>query len=304
MPPINPRKVAIAHVFKLLSVLIAENNVYMKGQPIFAVDDITGKLGVKVGTWDWETTDISFGTAFVDLDWLITPAAAGTGGYTPFKIRTTDVQYAIVGADTVITDPRLIGVTDPIVSTTAEGVEWRDEDLVVDHIAGTVTILGFGSMDPTDHISIFVPSQVTSGGSLAALTARMDAVELLTAPIAAGAKLWWPLALGAIPTGWQECVAMQGYLPMHIKAGDPLLGGGVGTHGGSATHSNTIGEMAPHTHDYDDDAPQGAVDFGSGSTRPDYESTIVEHKTTASQGGGDPYSILNPVLFGYWIEKI
>lgn len=70
--------------------------------------------------------------------------------------------------------------------------------------------------------------------------------------------------------------------------------GGVamGTQEGSETHTNTIGELVPHTHVVID---PGAILILPG-TGPEFALTDPGLPTdTGSTGDGDPYSILNPV---------
>jgi hypothetical protein len=243
---INPRKVALAVISKPLSVLLLENNKYIEGQLILATDEF-GKTGIKKGDWDWENADISTATAFTDLPWIVPPSASGVSGTNAFKIRNTDPQYVPTGDNLVITDPRLVGAADPLVSTTQLGVEFRDSSLEIDAVNGILTILNFNDLQDGEHISVVVPAVVKTSGSVDDFLARLIKLETIAAAAIGGALVFWPHALGDIPAGYRENVAMRGKLALGHDPDDADFSA-IGIPIGNKMHTNTLEEMVPHTH--------------------------------------------------------
>lgn len=304
------KKAAIIPIYKPLDELLTSNKKYEAGRHIWVETD--GKLGLKVGDWKFWLGDDSTATAFADLPWRIPPQYAGTIGSTPFKVRagdTTEGEFPYMqvdGANLVITDPRLVSVDDLYVSTTQEGVVFRDADLQLDAVHGVLTILGFNELQDEEQINIIVPAQIRDAGSVGDLNARVIKLELLTAPLLSGALIWWPYALGDIPDGWRENEAMRGRFPMAYKPADADFGT-IGQPGGSKTHTNTVNEMPPHTHavvlpsrDLDNFADHGP-DLTANPAVDDPDSRTF---TTSSTGTGTPWNIMNPYLVGVWIELI
>jgi len=310
MTAIKSKRVGIAVIRRLYADLVAENKVYVNGQMIWSVDD-AGNEGLKLGTWDPDTTDISMGTAYVDLPWKIVPAPAGAAGFTPFDVDITmndpDVfpYYQVVGGNMVITDPRFVNVPNPLVISTSTGTAIRPENKSVDTVAGVLTITGIAPMEDGDVITIVVPTQMRTADSLTAVLARLTVLELLTAPILAGAKFWWPLAAGAIPAGWQICTAMAGCFPLAQIPGDPVFGLDPGTPGGSlapiAIGPNNLprvkvtipgsGTEAPHT------SGPAAVAFP-------YQKTTDVLLFDIGKDIPDKITAVPAYLLGNWIEII
>ncbi|HMI04267.1 MAG TPA: hypothetical protein VK541_17395 [Pedobacter sp.] len=145
--------------------------------------------------------------------------------------------------------------------------------------------------------------------SLSALVSRVNKLETLTAPlnVANGSMLFWRKPANTIPAGWQEVIDWRGRMPVGFNPADVDFDT-VGEAGGSKTHQNTLAEMVPHDHPYDDTQPNGGTDFGNGSTRFSYTQTQTVGKTTGKTGGvansAQPYSIMNPYRIVMFIEPI
>lgn len=279
-------------------------------------------------------------TVFVDVAEL--PFGAGGGGGwpvtvlgSPFKVRNTDDSYAFVGADTVITDPRLLGKTDYIVSSTQNNMEFEDDQMTCDPVAGSVTLLGFQLQDGS-HVSIYADGVVSASASslYATLTAQILLLQQMVAPFATtafganSAKVWWIGPASDIPAGWQECTAMRGYVPIAQDPGDVYdattnpdgLSRAIAVTGGTKYHTNSLGEMVPHNHTIatsntrqngsDAADPVRSTDPGSANT----QGSIGTGKTIGVTGGTPdpitgipspaPFSMMNPYLIGIWIEFI
>lgn len=232
----KPRKVSLIPICKPLADLVTENKKYYNGQLILAVDAL-GKTGIKRGDWMWLTDDISAATPFNDLPWVLAPEQAGTSGFTPFKVRNTDASYAIDGDDAIITDQRLIGATEPVITCTKDNREYRDSELVIDAVAGTVKILGFYSMDPDDHISVIVPSIIKTADTVDALIPIITELQKYAAPFSAGGgMILWNKPAALIPAGWQEVEEMRGMLPMGCDPDDADFKPEWTKTGGTKTH--------------------------------------------------------------------
>lgn len=221
----NTVYIGLANIFKPLSVLSAENKVYEAGRLIFAVDD-SGNIGQKVGTWDFENVDISAGTKFNDLSWIVSPEQAGSGRLNVFSVKNTDPSYNNTSGSVVITDSRLIGKVDYIVQCTQfGGGVFRPDQVTYNAIDGKVTI-SFDALQDDELIWITIPMGLSADPDYSALTAQIEQLQIMMAPFmpAGGqpgkAKLWWPASAGDIPEGWQECVGMRGMLPYGIDPAD------------------------------------------------------------------------------------
>jgi hypothetical protein len=228
--PDNEITVGLRLYTELLSVLVSENNIFLQGQPIWAIDDVTGsrKKGLKVGDYDPVTMLPGTGTPFIDLDWIIKPTSAGADGFTPFTIKTTDAgKYVDNLTDTIITDDRLLGVTTVLVSSTVNNVFFRPADKVIDPALGKLTLLGFTGMGAGDEILIFIPAAIVVSASLTALVARVAQLEIYAAPYMgeAGGKVPWGRSADTIPAGWREWVDMRGKFPMAQDPNDVVTPG-------------------------------------------------------------------------------
>lgn len=242
MNRVNVKHAGLAIYSELLSVLIAENTTFVKGQPIRAIDDVTGTLksGLKFGEWDIDNLQpIESAPKFTELDWFVKPEAAGAGGFTPFIVTTADhdqPKYEVVGNDTVITDTRFVGSNIPIVSSTAVGVDFRRSNLQFDPALGKLTILGFNGMTDDDHISVFLPAAIVTSDDVAILIERINKLELYTKPIALGGSVYiWRRPRVDIPAEYQEVTDLAGKFVVGYLAGDADFGV-IGATGGAKSH--------------------------------------------------------------------
>lgn len=213
----NEIVVGIQTFTELLSVLEAENKVFLKGQLIWAIDDVTGSLkkGLKVGDFDEDTMSPGAGTPFISLDWQIKPDNAGADGFTPFPIERADPQFDDTTGDTIITDSRLIGVTTAMVYATDRGTHFRKNEKVIDPALGTITLPGYSGMGPDDQLLIFIPSAIVVTAALTALAARVADLEVYARPfVGAGAKVVWDRPRNTIPPGWREWQGIRGKIPV------------------------------------------------------------------------------------------
>ncbi len=184
-----------AHVLYIedLDVLESENKAFMKGQLILAVD-VLDRVGIKRGYWDFKNEQpYDAAKKFNESPWLIAPEAAGVGGLNAFKVRTSNTvgypKYEVVGDVCTITDPRLIGVADPLISCTVVGADLRDEYITKDLVAGKITIANYPVMSDQDHFSIVVPSFIKSEDSVGALAERVAKLERANALTATGMEI-------------------------------------------------------------------------------------------------------------------
>jgi|GEM_PF-5276444 len=303
----SDRKVAIVPIRKPLSELTAANKVYKNGQLITAVDEL-GRQGLKVGDWRWLVDDISAGTPFNDLPWLVAPAAAGSSGFTPFKVRSTSTanpKYEQVGDDAVITDLRLIGVDEPVVYTTALNVEFRDADMELDAVAGTLTIFNF-TLPADEHISITVPAIITTADTVAAILPRLEALEIYTKPYAVGGAIYiWYKSADLIPEEFQEVTdfagkTIFGYLPTDADFNE------IGKPGGAKKHTLTVDELPliqPVIKDPYNKKGGGSTGAVGAATYGDkITGTAANNEIIEPFGGGQSHSILNPYRVVAFIE--
>jgi hypothetical protein len=92
----------------------------------------------------------------------------------------------------------------------------------------------------------------------------------------------------------------QGRFLAGYSSGDPNFGTPGGT-GGSATHTNTLLEMASHTHVIPLYSPNNGGNSGVAQNTPgpaDSNSATID-----SAGGGEAYSILNPYITVYFWNR-
>jgi hypothetical protein len=213
MASIEEITVGIATYTELLSVLAVNNDIFLKGQLVWAIDDVSGsnKKGLKVGDFDKDTMAEGAGTPFNDLDWVIKPENAGADGFTPFPIERTDPQFAEVGSDTVITDDRLKGVTTFLVYSTERNAHFRKNEKTINSTLGKITLIGYTGMGTDDQLLIFIPAAVVVSADLTDLETRIAKLEIYTRPISVGGAIWiWKRPLINIPTEYQEVTELRG----------------------------------------------------------------------------------------------
>jgi hypothetical protein len=244
MADLKEIKVSIRTYTAKLSELIAADPVFYEGQIVWAIDDVTGsnKKGLKVGEWDPKKQAKDLAPKFQDLDWIVSPAASGSGGYTPFSIEAGDDEYNDNGTDTIITDDRLLGVTKLIVTSTYRNTIVRKSEMAVDPALGQLTLFGFTGMPAGEQICIFTPSAIVVSATLTALENRIKWLEFYRRPFSeGGGKVLFEKPAIFIPEGWREWTAIRGMFPMPQDSTAPV--GGlvsfnvpVGTTGGNKTH--------------------------------------------------------------------
>jgi hypothetical protein len=159
--------------------------------------------------------------------------------------------------------------------------------------------------DGTDNYPYLLFKRNTAEG----LIKRIERLELLSAPlISGGSMMFWNKPFIQIPAGWREVENWRGRMPIGVNPDDLEFSGDPGKLGGSKTHTNTIDEMAPHSHTYADNQSTEGIDFGSGSTRGSKTQSAEATRTTNIAGGlagvAQPYNIMNPYRTVYFIEPI
>jgi hypothetical protein len=275
------------------------------------------------------------------------PAGSGGGGgggstsiisvASPFLVSNASPNYSYdaVTNSVKITDERLLHKTAYPIATTQFGGGYLRQNLLTynsvdpdDDTKGSVIISAF-QLDNDEQIIITLPGERDADGDTLFVQMMADVafLKLIAAPFIPtltgpnGGKVWWPKAAGEIPAGWQECVAMRGVLPIAQDPADIYsavanpdgLSRPIGTKGGAKMHTNTIDEMAPHTHDiiipsrdltnWANSGPDLTHD-GEGDER----TLTTEEAGGVDDGAGNkvakPYSIMNPYLIGMWIEFV
>lgn len=268
------------------------------------------------------------------------PAGVGTGGDTggttspivaspsPFMVFNNGVNYHYDEPTNtiIISDERLLNKTlYPVSCTQFGGGELRTDILTYDLVdpnddtKGKLVISGFALADG-EHITINVPGEITSSSNsiYTNLLADVALLKQIAAPFmttvlgANGGKIWWPVAAGNIPAGWQECTAMRGFVPVAQDPADvydaitnpDAFGRGVGITGGRKGFTlteNNIPQIKgtipgsesglPHT------SGEGAIGFG---LQKNVDVPVVDF----GKEEPDFISSLPPYLIGIWIEFV
>jgi hypothetical protein len=108
----------------------------------------------------------------------------------------------------------------------------------------------------------------------------------------------WDRPANEIPNGWVEHIAMKGRIPIGFDA-DDIDFDVVGKQTGAKTKQLSIPEMPEHTH--------GVIPY-AGLTGTDHGAHIESgvngpsHDKTGKTGGGQPFSIMNPVRTVHFIR--
>lgn len=132
------------------------------------------------------------------------------------------------------------------------------------------------------------------------LVARLEILEKKNAVFqAGGGMVLWNKPAVDIPTGWQEVIDWRGRMPVgfdNVQSEFNVMG----KTGGQKNKTLSIAEMPSHTHDIDlvDETGSGAP--AGGKPAGDSNGT----GKTKSQGGGVPFSIMNPYRVVMFIEFI
>lgn len=136
--------------------------------------------------------------------------------------------------------------------------------------------------------------------TITALLARITALEARPASnIPIGMIAIWGQPVAQIPAGWIPYEPLKGRLPIGLDTSNPLFDTLL-KYDGSATHTNTIAEMAEHDHDIPVQSNNAA---GGGSERTVKGDSTVYVKSKKS-GGGQPYSIMNPYRVVHFIQYV
>lgn len=199
---------------------------------------------------------------------LFPGAASGSDGgdtgniYTalgsPFKVRKTDVdQYAYdpITNKVTITDVRLLGKEDYVVTATDVSTEFNDDRIDYDKVAGSFTISDYELTDG-NHITVYADGVLTDAFTIYQQSLKDTITKLLlaNAPFlpslnssgtmaAPGGLIAWFRPANEIPDGWTEWVPGRGCMligqdPTDIPGDGVInpLNGTNGTRGGSKTH--------------------------------------------------------------------
>ena len=132
------------------------------------------------------------------------------------------------------------------------------------------------------------------------LMRRLNVLEKKSAVFqAGGGMVFWNKPANEIPEGWQEVIDWRGRMPVgfdNVQSEFNVMG----KTGGQKNKTLSIAEMPSHTHDIDlvDETGSGAPAGGNPAG--------VSNGTgkTKSQGGGVPFSIMNPYRVVMFIEFI
>lgn len=250
------------------------------------------------------------------------PGGGGTVTYQSgmWKVRTFSggYNYEPVSGNTIISDLRLIGIDDGVISSTQVGAEFREDQLEFDPVAGTVSLLDF-ELSPNEHVTININGAANYAYNTALQTALSTITEQakVTAPFKPtvtgpnGAKILWLRPANEIPVGWQECLSMRGLLPLAQDPDDDELKGTVGVAtGGSKSGKLKLDNIPEHHHEHGSESlynffgggsTVGNRIWGNGSGVPAYS-----RQNTGPSGKADPDAIqwLNPYRIVMWIEYI
>ena len=210
---------SIQLAYKTLDEWTTLNPILLRGQvAVVYVSEVSTRI--KVGDGVRAFNDLPF----ADEGAILEPTETGA----PFKMRLSDSQVAIVGNDTVITDPRLLGKTDyPVNSTQLNNSAFRDEELIYNPGLGKVTIKDFILM-AEEFITLYpdgVGEPVVDPGD-DDIENRLTVIEAMLAPFkrvgdnpGGGAVLFMRPA-NEIPLGWQEVEELRGKFPLGM---DPTV---------------------------------------------------------------------------------
>lgn len=233
----------------------------------------------------------------------------------PFKVRNGDDGVTVDITGTTISDLRLLGKTDyPVNASQLGNNVFRDNEIVYNDADGSVFIADF--FLSVGEVVVLYPDGVAgsggSGGNLQPLLDRLDELERMTSPFkpgllgANGGSVWWSGSVETIPVGWVIDDAMSGYLPMSMKQSDSDFAT-IGAPGGSKMHTNTIGEMAQHSHEQGSESLYNNFAGGTFVGNRIYNTGGAPSyygQSTSIKGSGTPWNIMNPYKVGNWIKYV
>lgn len=250
----------------------------------------------------------------------------GTGGVVTYTSGlwkvfnySPGIEYDPAIGNTVISDIRLLGIDDGFVYSTQVASEFRAEQLVFDPDAGTLTLQNF-ELATDEHVTININGAANYAYNSAlqgAIKTISDTASILapfqpTVTGANGAKVMWMKPANAIPPGWQECVAMRGYLPMAQDPDDNDFKGSVGVAtGGSKAKKLLMDNIPEHDHEQGSEGPNSEFEGGEFIGLRNWASyssgfRVYKKQKTSKAGKADPDAInlLNPYRIVMWIEYI
>lgn len=131
------------------------------------------------------------------------------------------------------------------------------------------------------------------------LMARLDSIEKKTAVFqSGGGMVFWNKPVADIPAGWQEVVNWRGRIPVGLDSTQVEFNA-MGKTGGAKNKTLSINEIPSHTHGF-----RAYVQEGSNSGSGGEDAGWFQDKQTASAGGGQSFSLLNPYRVVLFIEYI
>jgi hypothetical protein len=155
----------------------------------------------------------------------VTNLPAGTGGGgggnvgtllgSPFKVRAGDDNYSYdSGTNKVtITDLRLLGKTDYVVSATDVSNEFENDRLLYNEVAGSVTISDY-QLTAGSHITIYADGVVSTALQtyILSIKDKITTYDKVLKPVLTLGGVCWPWRKPAIdiPPGWQEVTDFRG----------------------------------------------------------------------------------------------
>lgn len=130
------------------------------------------------------------------------------------------------------------------------------------------------------------------------LKARVEVLEMKTAPIQNGGIVWaWFKPLAEIPAGWKECLDTRGKTIVGLDPNDVDFFNLKSTLG-EKKHALTISELPSHSHGYDRAKNYGSAS-GNAIGHPDLG---FDYMQTSSVGGNQAHNNIQPSIIAYFIE--
>lgn len=146
-----------------------------------------------------------------------------------------------------------------------------------------------------------IQTKVNSGVSQSdfdTLIARVNVLELKTAPIINGGIVWaWFKPVNEIPVGWKECLDTRGKTIVGLDPNDIDFANLKGTLG-EKKHTLTVPELPSHSHGYDRAKNYGSAS-GNSIGHPDLG---FDYMQTSSVGGNQAHNNIQPSIIAYFIE--
>lgn len=139
----------------------------------------------------------------------------------PFKVRLGDEQVTIDGADTVILDSRLLGITDyPVNCTQLNNSSFRADELEYNSSIGSVRILNFHLQAGEEVVVIPAVGNSGTGNPMQPILDRISSLERMMSPILSGGRMLWTGPIDEIPVGWVIDEDWNGRVPIGLNPSD------------------------------------------------------------------------------------